>query len=234
MPDIKKNLEEIKNKIAECAKHANRQSDSVKLIAVSKFHPAESVIEAIENGQTVFGENRVQEASAKFDEIRKNGKNPELHIIGYLQRNKVKEAVRISSCIESVDRIELMDEIEKQCAKIEKKIEILLEVHTGEESKSGFVSEEDIKNALSKCINGDYPHIIPKGFMTMAPNTENESLIRQSFSYLRELSKSMQEKYPSLDLKELSMGMSCDYLIAIEEGATIVRVGTAIFGARNY
>lgn len=231
---IKDNLSNIKAKINECEKKANRPENSVKLVAVSKFHPAQSVIEAMKEGQNLFGENRVQEAKAKFEEIRAENLNPELHIIGSLQRNKVKDAVKIASCIESVDRIELMEEIEKQCSKIDKKIEILFEVHTGEDSKSGFLSTEEVQSALKKCADGDFPHLIPKGFMTMAPNTKDEKLVRKSFIFLRELSEKMKKEFSQFDLAELSMGMSGDFPIAIEEGATIVRIGTAIFGERDY
>lgn len=205
----------------------------MKLVAVSKFHPASSVLEAAEAGQILFGENRVQEASEKFDEVAKKFPAVRLHIIGHLQRNKVKEAVRIASCIQSVDRAEIIDEIEKRCAEIGKEIEILFEYHTGEESKSGFESDDEIRAALGKFSDGKYPHIKVRGFMTMAPFTEDESAIRASFKKLRELSISMQSEFPQFDLKELSMGMSGDFKIAIEEGSTMVRVGTAIFGERN-
>lgn len=205
----------------------------MKLVAVSKFHPASSVIEAAEAGQILFGENRVQEASEKFDEVAKKFPAAQLHIIGHLQRNKVKEAVRIASCIQSVDRAEIIDEIEKRCAEIGKEIEILFEYHTGEESKSGFESEDEIRAALKNFSNGKYPHIKVRGFMTMAPFTEDENAIRASFKKLRELSISMQSEFPQFDLEELSMGMSGDFKIAIEEGSTMVRVGTAIFGERK-
>lgn len=158
----------------------------------------------------------------------------DLHIIGSLQRNKVKDAVKIASCIESVDRIELLDEIEKQCAKINKKISILFELHTGEESKSGFESVEKVREALNLFVQNKYPHIEPKGFMTMAPFTEDKDLIRKSFVTLRECRDMMQKEFTQFDLKELSMGMSADFEIAIEEGSTMVRVGTSIFGPRNY
>lgn len=233
MSNISENLKSIQNKIRLAEKRAFRAENSVALVAVSKFHPAESVIEAIKAGQFLFGENRVQEAAAKFDEIRAVGYQPNLHIIGSLQRNKVKEAVRIATCIESVDRIELIEEIEKQAAKINKTIEILFEIHTGEDSKAGFTSEEELENAIKLCSQGAFPHICPRGFMTMAPFTSDTSLIRKSFVTLRNLRDKFQQDYPSLKLSELSMGMSGDYEIAIEEGATIVRIGTAIFGERQ-
>ena len=221
---IKDNLINIKNSLPA----------SVRLVAVSKFHSAQEVIEAIQAGQTVFGENRVQEAAAKFDEVRKSCPNVSLRIIGRLQRNKVKEAVRIADSIDSVDRLELLDEIEKQAAKIDKKIQVLFEFHTGEESKSGFVDPALIIEALQKMKDGVYPHIEPKGFMTMAPFTEDKDLVRASFKKLRDLRDQCQKAFPNFDLSELSMGMSGDWQIAVEEGSTMVRIGTAIFGARDY
>ena len=221
---IKENLNNIKKQLP----------DSVRLVAVSKFHTAQEVIEAIQAGQTVFGENRVQEAAAKFDEVKKSFPNASLRIIGQLQRNKVKEAVRIADAIDSVDRIELLDEIEKQAAKIDKKIQVLFEFHTGEESKSGFEDPALIAEALQKIKDGAYPHIQPRGFMTMAPLTEDKNLVRASFKKLQDLRDQCQKDFPEFDLSELSMGMSGDWQIALEEGSTMVRIGTAIFGARDY
>lgn len=221
---IKENLINIKNNLPQ----------NVRLVAVSKFHSAKEVVEAVEAGQTVFGENRVQEAAAKFDEVKKSYPNASLRIIGQLQRNKVKEAVRIADAIDSVDRIELLDEIEKQAAKIDKTIEVLFEFHTGEESKSGFANPALIVEALKKIKGGAYPHVAPKGFMTMAPFTEDKNLIRASFKKLRDLRDQCQKDFPDFDLSELSMGMSGDWQIAVEEGSTMVRIGTAIFGARDY
>ena len=229
---VQENLAEVKSKIDSVSKKCGREGQ-VQLVAVSKFHPASSVLEATAAGQILFGENRVQEASEKFCEVLEKFPAARLHIIGHLQRNKVKEAVRIASCIQSVDRIELLDEIEKRCAEIGKDIEILFEYHTGEESKSGFESEDEIRAALKNFSLGKYPHIIPCGFMTMAPFTEDESAIRASFKKLRELRASLQGGFPQFDLRELSMGMSGDFEIAIEEGSTMVRIGTAIFGTRS-
>lgn len=231
---IKNNLNEIYAKIREAEKKAGRPEGSVKLLAVSKFHPVESVFEALEAGQLFFGENRVQEAASKFPQVFEKNPDCQLHIIGQLQTNKVKKTVEIATTIESVDRLDLVKEIEKQAAKIDKKIRIFLEIHTGEESKSGYSSEEVLIETLDYIAAGNAPHVEPAGFMTMAPLTEDESLIRKSFSSLRQLSEKMQNKYPSFKLTELSMGMSGDFETAIQEGSTEVRVGTAIFGHRNY
>lgn len=234
---IIKNLQQIQEQIKGFAITAGRNPEHIKLCAVSKFHPVEAVYSAMKANQMLFGENRVQEAYAKFSEINDDEEiviKPELHIIGSLQTNKVKKAVEIASCIESVDRKELLDEIEKQCSKLNKNISVLFELHTGEESKSGFESYEQLKECVALCAEGKYPHITADGFMTMAPFTEDTELIRKSFCTLRETAENIRKEFPSLPLKELSMGMSSDYKIAIQEGSTIVRIGTAIFGERKY
>ena len=231
--EIKTNIEKIKSQITAAEIAAERKPGSVKLLAVSKFHPAESVYDAISAGQIDFGENRVQEACSKFPEIIEKFPNVNLHIIGQLQTNKVKKAVQIASMIESVDRLELVKEIEKQCARIDKKIEILFEFHTGEESKSGYKTVESLEETLDFIAQGNAPHIIPKGFMTMAPLTENTDEIKKSFLMMKQIAEKMQEKYYDFELTELSMGMSHDFKIAIEAGSTEVRVGTAIFGQRT-
>ena len=232
--DIKERLNNIKNEINQAEEKSGRKAGSVKLLAVSKFHPAQSVIEAINAGHFLFGENRVQEAKEKFSNIKNDYINVNLHIIGSLQSNKVNKAVEIADCIESIDRFELLGKIENQCSKLNKNIEVFFEVHTGEESKSGFTDKDQLIKCLDSLANKEFPHIIPQGFMTMAPFTQDEKLIRKSFITLRELSLEMQKNYKDLKLDELSMGMSGDYKIAIEEGSTIVRIGTAIFGERIY
>ena len=229
---IKINIEKIRTQIKEAEIKAGRNAGSVKLLAVSKFHPVEAVYDAIAAGQMDFGENRVQEACSKFPEVFQKFQEAKLHIIGQLQTNKVKKAVEIASMIESVDRIELVKEIEKQCARLEKKIEILLEFHTGEESKSGFKTEEALEETLEYISSGNAPHIIPRGFMTMAPFTDDEEKIRKSFSIMKQTAEKMQARFKNFNLDELSMGMTHDFEIAIQEGSTEVRVGTAIFGQR--
>lgn len=231
---IENNLKEILQKIESAEQKYNRNKGTVKLLAVSKFHPVDAVEKAISAGHLLFGENRVQEAVAKFTDINSFNKDVELHIIGQLQTNKVKKAVSVASCIESVDRIDLLKEIQKQCEKINKKIKILFEVNTAEDSKSGFKNYEDLYEAVKYCAEGNTPFVEPIGFMTMAPLTDDEALIRKSFSSLRKLSEKLQTEFPMFNFSELSMGMSNDYEIAIEEGSTEVRIGTAIFGEREY
>lgn len=234
MNSIENNLKEILQKIESAEQKYNRPKGTVKLLAVSKFHPVDAVEKAISAGHLLFGENRVQEAVSKFSDINSFNKDVELHIIGQLQTNKVKKAVTVASCIESVDRIDLLKEIQKQCEKINKKIKILFEVNTAEDSKSGFKNYEDLYEAVKYCAEGNTPFVEPIGFMTMAPLTDDEVLIRKSFSSLRKLSEKLQTEFPMFNFSELSMGMSNDYEIAIEEGSTEVRIGTAIFGEREY
>ena len=234
MNSIENNLKEILQKIESAEQKYNRTKGTVKLLAVSKFHPVDAVEKAISAGHLLFGENRVQEAVAKFSDINSFNKDVELHIIGQLQTNKVKKAVSVASCIESIDRIDLLKEIQKQCEKINKKIKILFEVNTAEDSKSGFKNYEDLYEAVKYCADGNTPFVEPIGFMTMAPLTDDEVLIRKSFSSLRKLSEKLQTEFPMFNFSELSMGMSNDYEIAIEEGSTEVRIGTAIFGEREY
>lgn len=228
---ISDNIKNIKNTIAEEEQKAGRATGSVKLMAVSKFHTAEEIEEAIKAGIRLFGENRVQEADSKFPALIQKYPDISLHMIGSLQRNKVKDIVKIATCIESLDRMELAEEIEKQCAKIDRKISVLFEVHTGEESKSGFLTEKELEDCITYTFT--CPHIIPAGFMTMAPFTDNEAEIKASFEKLVKIAGTMRKKFPSADLAELSMGMSNDYKLAIPAGSTIVRIGTAIFGERK-
>ena len=214
---------------------SGRSESSVKLCAVSKFHPLESVVSAISAGQFLFGENRVQEAASKFTSLEPElRKKSLLHIIGTLQTNKVKKAVQIADCIQSVDRLFLVSEIQKHCAGLSKKIDVMLEIHTGEESKSGFTSLDDVYSLCEEFASGKYPLVNLNGLMTMAPFTQDEKLSHESFKKLRLLKEELKAKFPELPLAELSMGMSGDYRIAIEEGSTMVRIGTAIFGERNY
>lgn len=232
--EIAENFHRVREQISDAEKSSGRIAGSVKLCAVSKFHPAEDVLSAMKANQFLFGENRVQEAYGKFNSDLLKGQNFHLHIIGQLQTNKVKKAVEIAECIQSVDREPLVAEIEKHAARLDKKINVFFEVHTAEDSKSGFADLDGLYAAAENFCGGLYPHVVPVGLMTMAPFTEEEAPVRKSFSTLRNLLEQMNSKFPELNMSELSMGMSGDYRIAIEEGSTMVRVGTALFGERNY
>lgn len=229
---IAENFHRIREEIKAAELKSGRKEGSVRLCAVSKFHPVDAVKSALKANQFLFGENRVQEAYGKFNEL--NDSRAELHIIGQLQSNKVKKAVEIASCIQSVDRESLLEEIEKQAAKLEKNICIFFEYHTAEDSKSGYGDEDSLFVSLENFSMGLYPHIMPVGLMTMAPFSQNEKLVRQSFVKLRNLKETVNQKFSNLPITELSMGMSGDFSLAIEEGSTMVRVGTALFGERDY
>lgn len=256
MTNIKDNLNRVLDGIREAEYKAGRLEMSVSLLAVSKFHGADEVLQAAAAGQRVFGENRVKEAAAKFMEINKRLKDAKaeadgkqektafdshyaadgvsLHIIGTLQSNKIGKAVAIADEIESADSIEHLQEIEKQCSKIKKVMKVLFELHTGEESKSGFPNVDEMRRALALFAEGKMPHLLPMGFMTMAPFTDDEKVQRASFSALRNAKEMLSAEFPALPLTVLSMGMTGDYKAAIAEGSTEVRIGTAIFGERNY
>lgn len=229
MTDMEKNA--MSERIEHIYTAIRSKNSSAQLLTVSKFHSTEEIQAAIECGLSVFGENRPQELCEKFPSlIAQNklcNKKVSVHMIGNLQRNKVKSLVPVVSCIQSVDRIELLYEIEKYA---EKKIDVLFEYHTGEESKSGFTSKETLYEVLTACEK--LPHINPKGFMTMAPFTKDIQAIRKSFQMLYRIAQEAQTEFSQYTLSELSMGMSNDYEIALEEGSTMVRIGTAIFGSR--
>ncbi|MCR5698391.1 MAG: YggS family pyridoxal phosphate-dependent enzyme [Treponemataceae bacterium] len=243
---ISERIEKVQENIENAAVKCGRNSSEIKLMAVSKFHSAEEIEQSYECGLKLFGENRVQEAGEKFPKLIETHPDINLHLIGSLQRNKVKQILPIAKCIQSLDRLELAQEIAKRADNLRNEsesfknysIEVLFEIHTGEESKSGFLDETELLKTIdfiletNQRLNSNL--IIPKGFMTMAPFTQDEKLIHSSFEKLRNLRDKIQAQYKMLDLAELSMGMSADYQIAIEEGSTLVRVGTAIFGERIY
>jgi pyridoxal phosphate enzyme (YggS family) len=228
---VSDNLARIRESISEIALRAGRPADSVQLLAVSKFHPAEAVMEAARAGQRLFGENRVQEAVEKFPAILQSIPDISVHLIGQLQRNKVKTAVSLAGCIQSVDRAELLIEIEKQAALAGKTIDILFEMHTGEDSKSGYPDDDALFRSID--LLDSMSHVRCRGLMTMAPFTTDEQLVRHSFRSLAATRQACIRRYSALDFSELSMGMSADYEIAIAEGSTMVRIGTAIFGERT-
>jgi len=230
MNTIRENLAEVRGRISEAAKRSGRKPDDVKIMAVTKTRSPEEIEAAYAAGFRLFGENRIQEAVQKF-----SGFHPEaeLHIIGHLQSNKAKAAVDIAVCIESVDRVKIARVLNNYAAAINKKIEILIEYNTsGEESKSGFTSEDDFFKGLDEIITFD--NLKVKGLMTVGPLAGGSDTVRRAFTQLRTLFEKTKTRYSGLDFSELSMGMSSDFPIAVEEGATIVRIGTFLFGPRNY
>ncbi len=211
--------------------------NEVQLIAVSKFHPADDLREAYSAGQRLFGENRVQEMVAKHEELA--AELPELrwHFIGTLQTNKVKYIVPFVTMIQSVSSEKLLHEIERRAALVNRRIDILLEVHVAEEeTKSGF-SIREVQDMARRIFTQpeNFAHIRLCGLMTMATNTDNQSQIRTEFHSVANAFQEIRLAFPAEDyFCELSMGMSHDYPIAIEERATLIRVGTKIFGERDY
>lgn len=228
---IKETLGQVREEIRNEEKQAGRAEGSVQLMAVSKLHTYENVLEAYACGQRLFGENHVQEVEAKFPIQRPEGMV--LHLIGHLQSNKVNKIVPLVDGIDSVDSLRLLEKIEKAAAALDKTIEVLFEVNTsGEAQKSGFVSDAALFETLGHV--GDMPHIQVKGLMTVGPLGGDADKNRQAFRRLRQLRDVCRQQYPALDFSTLSMGMSGDFPIAIQEGSTMVRIGTAIFGPRNY
>ena len=204
--------------------------EGVNLVAVSKFHPAEHIMEAYEAGQRIFGESRPQELAAKAAELPKD---IEWSMIGHLQTNKVKLIAPFVSMIASVDSDRLVAEIEKQAAKCERTIDILLEVHVAdEETKSGWDIDE-LRSFIATGALDTMPHIRVRGVMTIATNTDDESIIRRDFQRIRDIFEELKSHFGEA-FDTLSIGMSDDYPIALEYGSTMVRIGTAIFGARVY
>jgi len=229
------NIRKLQSEISAAAINAGRDPNEITLIAVTKTYPAEAVTAAIHAGVTNAGENRVQEAVPKICALANDLSLSPLrwHLIGHLQSNKARLAVANFDMIHSVDSLKLATEINRHAAAAGKLMSILIQVNiSGEESKSG-VDAESVE-ALVSGILEECDHVAIHGFMTMAPLTEPEAA-RPTFKGLRELRDhiSQEIKHPRFTPAELSMGMSNDYRVAIEEGATMIRVGTAIFGKRG-
>jgi hypothetical protein len=202
----------------------------ITLVAVSKFHPVEMLSEAYAAGQRIFGESREQELKVKHEALPKD---IEWHFIGHLQSNKVRAIVPYVHCIQSVDSVHLLEEIERQAARCDRHIDLLLEVHVAqEESKSGFTPAELLALLSEQRPDERWTHCHFRGLMGMATNTDDEAQVRREFRSLRTLFDQARPLCPTFDT--LSMGMSDDYPIAIEEGCTMVRVGSSIFGPRQY
>ncbi|MFC1485312.1 YggS family pyridoxal phosphate-dependent enzyme [bacterium] len=227
---IKHNLEIVRDKIEQSVLLVNKKSNDIKLVVVTKTVGIEEIKESIESGAIDIGENRIQEAEKKIQIIGNN--NISWHLIGHLQTNKTKKAVKYFDLIHSVDNMHVFEAINRHAVELDKVQDILVQVNVcGEETKYGFTPEE-IHSFFDEIKNRDIRNITIKGFMTMAPFCDNEKILRDCFRKTRELFVELKEKYGDLsfvDMKYLSMGMSNDYQIAIEEGANIVRVGSAIF-----
>ena len=220
MPDIATNLERVRERLARAAERAGRRPDDVLLIAASKTVDVERIRAAVAAGVTALGENRVQEAKTKIAEL---GRPAAWHLIGHLQTNKVKDALPLFDVIHSLDRLELAREIERRAAARGQVVDALLQVNVAAEASKGGVGPDAVGETLDAI--GKLAHVRVRGLMTIPPEVERAEDSRPWFRRLRELA----ERH---GLRELSMGMSGDFEVAVEEGATMVRVGTAVFGPR--
>jgi PLP dependent protein len=225
--DLAENLHVVRMQIAESERTSRRAAGSVELVAVSKTHPPELVRQAFEAGQLLFGENRVQEAKAKIPELPARLR---WHLIGHLQSNKIRQALPLFEMFHGVDSVELLEEIQRVAADLGLFPRVLLQVNVaGESSKFGF-GPEKLLSEFERIARAERIQI--EGLMTIPPLSANPEDSRKYFVLLRQLRDRMEKEF-RLSLPHLSMGMSGDYRVAVEEGATLVRVGTAIFGERR-
>ena len=227
---LKDNLKQVQDNIAAACRRAGRSADEVTLIAVSKTKPVEMLQEIYDAGVRTFGENKVQELMDKEEVLPKD---IQWHMIGHLQRNKVKYLMGKVALIHSVDSLRLAQEISTQSVKHQTETDILIEVNiAGEETKFGTTREEAVSLVQEAA---KLPNIHVKGLMTIAPETDDPENNRKYFRQIKDLSVDIvRQNIDNVSMKILSMGMTGDYTVAVEEGATMVRVGTGIFGARNY
>ena len=227
---LKERLTELSTELAELATQAGRSPEEIKLISVSKTHPSELIAEAFQAGQVRFGENRVQEASEKIERLQNPG--IEWHLIGHLQKNKARFCPGRFDWIHSVDSQELLELLEKQCALQSQPIQILLQANLSQEdSKSGVSDYDNLCRLLEKTQGCQWLRC--RGLMTMAAATDDANKIRKTFSQLRTWLEKLRNEFTLTTFTELSMGMSSDYRTAIAEGATMIRLGTTLFGERN-
>ena len=228
---VETNLDLVYANIKKSVLKANRDIDDVQLVCVTKYVAFEKMKLALDKGITIIGESKTKELNDKF--LALESYKVKKHFIGHLQSNKVKYIVDQVDMIHSLDRLSLAKEVNKRFQEKNKVIDVLIEVNIAKEESKAGIFREDIYEFIEKLKEFEYIKV--KGLMTMAPFTENENTIRSVFKELKELSQEIKSKdYNWIDMKHLSMGMSNDYMIAIEEGATLVRVGSAIFGDRKY
>ena len=222
---LRENLAAVEKRIERAAERSGRNRNEIKLIAVSKTHPSEVLQEAIQAGARVFGENKVQEAEGKILELGRD--NLEWHLIGHLQANKARKAVRLFDVIHTLDSVELAERLDRICLEEERsELSVLAQVDLADEQTKSGVSETDLPELIERLQNCECLRL--KGLMILPPFFEDAEKARPFFQRLREIRDRL------VPGGELSMGMSNDYEIAVEEGATLIRVGTAVFGQREY
>ncbi|MFN3395293.1 MAG: YggS family pyridoxal phosphate-dependent enzyme [Thermodesulfovibrionales bacterium] len=232
--EVFERIKTVYRRICHASMRAGRNPEEVKLVAVTKTVDVEKIMEAINAGLRVFGENRVQEAQKKIHDMRARIQDSKIewHLIGYLQRNKAKYAVQLFDLIHSVDSIGLAEELNRQAEKIGKTQRILIQVKLSEEETKHGINEEDLISLIERIKS--LKNLRLEGFMTIPPYFEDPEMVRPYFRRLRELRDAINSSHITRHpLQELSMGMSHDFEVAIEEGATMVRIGTAIFGERR-
>ncbi|MDR1836077.1 MAG: YggS family pyridoxal phosphate-dependent enzyme [Treponema sp.] len=225
---VAENIAKIEERIQKACDSAGRKREEIILMGVSKFVPLCAVEEAWCAGICCFGESRVKEGTEKFETFRKEHLDVRLHLIGSLQRNKAKNAALFFDCIQSVDREQLIDELAKYAPLRTKPLEVLLEVHTGEDTKRGFADFDELFRAVEMVLGS--ANLKQVGLMTMAPFIDDTDLIRSSFRRLVKAQNELQKRFPPKENWAcLSMGMSNDFEIAIEEGSNLLRIGSLIF-----
>lgn len=217
--DISENIKKYKAELPE----------NVKLVAISKTKPNEDLMEAYNAGQRILGENKIQEMTDKWEELPKD---IEWHMVGHVQRNKVKYMAPFVSLIHAVDSLKLLKEINKRAKQNERSINCLLQIKIADEDSKFGITSEEAREILNSEAYSKMENVEVIGLMGMATFTDNEDQIRSEFKYLKSVFDKFRDEHP--DLQELSMGMSGDYQIAVDCGSTMVRIGSSIFGARNY
>jgi len=228
LASIHENLKQVRDRVTAAADRAGRGPEAVRLVAVSKTKPASLILEAIDAGVTEIGENQLQEAKAKYGQIDRPVK---WHFVGHLQRNKVKAALRFFDLIHSVDSLRLLNEINRRSAGLNCQTDVLVQVNTSGESSKYGVQPEQVLSFIESALECSRVRI--KGLMTIAPFTSNVKAVRSSFALLRRLQEQVKtQEFEGVDMAYLSMGMTHDFEVAVEEGANIIRIGTAIFGKR--
>ena len=229
---IAENLAQVRERVDAAAQRAGRRSEDVALMAVSKTFPAERIREAYDAGLRLFGENRVQEFAAKIPALR-DLHNAQWHLIGHLQTNKAAKAVELFAAVDSVDSLRLAQKLNAAAQQLGKKLKVLVEVNVGGEAvKSGMAPESsELEELLSAAP--ELEHLEFRGLMTIPPFNDDPQEVRPYFRKLCDLRDQITRRLPAANMRELSMGMSHDFEVAIEEGSTCVRVGTAIFGERK-
>ena len=228
MSYLKQNIQQIKKRIEAAAERSGRNPEDIYLIAVTKNFSAELIQEAVDNGIVFLGENRVQEAKSKVDLVKGN---IEWHLIGHLQRNKVKTAIDIFTMIQSLDSWRLAEEIQKRAQQADKVIDVLVQVNIGSEETKYGIDPDDTEVFIEKVAT--LPNLKVRGLMAIAPFKENPEDVRAYFRHLRDFQSIKEKSIENVSMEYLSMGMSNDFEVAIEEGANMVRIGTGIFGTRK-